>query len=63
MSDISKCTGKGCHLKESCKRYKAKDNDFRQAYFTEPPFKEGTCHMFWGESQEQILNTFKAIFK
>ena len=39
MSDISKCEGTNCPLKDSCKRYKAKDKFFNQSYMLNVPFK------------------------
>lgn len=32
MPDISKCTGIGCPLKETCYRCISEPNEFRQAY-------------------------------
>ena len=51
MSDITKCRGINCPIKEHCKRYTAIANDQWQAYFTEVPFKieddKLSCDMFW----------------
>ena len=48
MADITKCTGEGCELKETCYRFKANTNEFRQAYFTNPPNTEvDKCVYFW----------------
>lgn len=38
MADITKCEGKNCPLKESCYRYTAKDNEYRQSYFIKTPY-------------------------
>ncbi len=38
MSDITKCTGLNCLLKETCYRYKAKSDNLYQSYFTEVPY-------------------------
>ena len=46
MADITMCEGKDCNLKESCYRYKAKANEYRQSYFTESPIKNGKCEMY-----------------
>lgn len=32
MADITMCTNKQCPLSESCYRFKAKPNEYRQAY-------------------------------
>jgi hypothetical protein len=65
MSDITKCRGTNCPIKEHCKRYTAKANDQWQAYFTEVPFKieddKLSCDMFWGQSQDNILQQLKDI--
>ena len=60
MSDITKCSGFNCPLKDNCKRYKAIDGMW-QSYFTEPPYKDGKCDMFWGAESESILNQLKKI--
>jgi len=62
MADITKCTGKDCKSKESCYRYTAKDNEFRQAYFAESPINsDGFCCMYWGKEQDYILNDLNDI--
>ena len=63
MSDITKCKGTDCPVKEHCYRYTAKANEFRQSYFVEPPIKDGKCEMFWGENQEQIFKQLQDIVK
>lgn len=51
MPDITMCEGLECPLKESCYRYTATPNEFRQSYFLEIPLKEdGECEHYW-ESQ------------
>jgi hypothetical protein len=48
MSDITMCEGQDCPLRESCYRYTAQPNPFRQAYFLKEPLKEENdevvCH-------------------
>lgn len=39
MSDITKCDGAGCPLRESCYRFTAEANSYRQSYFMEVPLK------------------------
>ena len=49
MADITKCDGVGCPLKETCYRFTAKDNEFRQAYFIETPYnkEKENCEYLW----------------
>ena len=63
MADITMCPGTDCPHKESCYRYTARANEFRQAYFTEPPIKDGKCDMYWGKNAEEVLNQLKEITK
>ena len=37
MSDITMCQGQDCPLRESCYRYTATPNEYRQAYFYASP--------------------------
>ena len=46
MTDISKCEGTKCPLKETCYRFTAKSSDY-QSYFAEPPIKDGKCEYYW----------------
>lgn len=51
MTDISKCNGAGCELKEKCYRFTALDNEYRQSYMT--PDKRGLeCEYFWHITNE-----------
>lgn len=63
MADITMCPGTDCPHKEFCYRFTAKPNEYRQAYFTEPPIKDGNCDMYWGENQINIYNQLKEIVK
>ena len=54
MADITKCRGDGCPLKEQCYRYTARDDSY-QYYFTEVPFREGRCDMYWDENEEYVF--------
>ena len=65
MSDITKCHGFDCPVKENCKRFTAKHNEIWQAYFLDPPhtltdnvFK---CDMFWGDKSEAIMQQLMGI--
>lgn len=46
MPDISMCRNKECDLRLRCYRYRAKPNEFRQAYGTFYPI-QGKCNYFW----------------
>ena len=62
MSDISKCEGTNCPHKEKCFRFTAPADEYQQAYFAEPPIKEnGSCDMFWGQTQTDIFSQLKDI--
>ena len=39
MSDITKCSGEGCPLKEKCVRFISTSNRYRQSFFVEVPGK------------------------
>jgi hypothetical protein len=46
--DITKCEGTGCELKETCYRFTAVANEYRQSYFSLPPNKSETeCEQYW----------------
>jgi len=62
MSDITKCNGINCPVKESCKRFTA-ESGFRQSWFTESLIKDGKCEMYWGTAQESIMQELKNIMK
>ena len=51
MADITMCGGGECPLKETCYRYKAEPNEFRQAYFFDTPCTETegniNCDHYW----------------
>jgi hypothetical protein len=57
------CRGNNCPYKESCYRFTANPNEFRQSYFIEPPFKDDKCEMYWGDTQHEIWNQLKDIMK
>lgn len=60
MSEITKCTGENCPIKDDCKRFTLEDNKYHQSYFSEPPCNvtEGKfeCLMFWGNNAQAIWN-------
>ena len=49
MTDISKCTGEGCVLKDHCYRFTAPAGEFMQSYLGTPPINKetGKCELFW----------------
>lgn len=49
MADITMCTGEMCARKETCYRFTAPVNEFRQAFFVAPPINmlTGQCEMYW----------------
>lgn len=54
MSDITKCSGVGCPVKDKCYRFTATTSKFLQSYFVEVPYKDGKCDMYWGDNAESI---------
>lgn len=63
MSDISKCDpGESCPHREKCYRFTAPADEYRQTYFVKPPIEaDGTCDLFWGQAQTDILSQLKEI--
>ena len=55
MSDITKCSGFNCPLKDNCERYKAIGGNW-EYYFTEPPYKDGECEFFLGDESKSTLS-------
>lgn len=62
--DITMCKADGCILALKCKRYTAKESEM-QSYFTDAPYRivngETKCEMFWGETQDSIMNQLNEI--
>lgn len=52
MPDISMCKNKKCKLRESCYRFKAVPNPYRQAYATFKPVKD-KCSFYWSIKEEK----------
>lgn len=47
MTDISKCDGEDCPLKDKCYRYTAPSDDLYQSW-VEPAYKDGDCdNLYW----------------
>jgi hypothetical protein len=62
MSDITKCSGAGCDLKDTCYRYTAPASMW-QSFFMKPPIDNGKCKMYWGETAQSVYDQLKDIMK
>jgi hypothetical protein len=62
MTDITKCTGEGCPLKETCYRFTATTGMY-QSFFLEVPIRNGKCEYYWGETSQSTYEQLKEIFK
>ena len=62
MTDICKCFGANCPVKEKCYRFTAKADEY-QSYFVDAPIKDGKCEYYWGENAENIFNQLKETVK
>jgi len=51
MTDITKCTGEGCALKQTCYRYTAPMGTY-QSMFVEVPNRNGKCDYYWQDKYE-----------
>ena len=60
MTDITKCKGSNCPVKEKCYRFTAWADEY-QSYFVDPPIKDGKCEYYWGENANNIFNELKEI--
>ncbi len=61
MPDVAMCFGTNCPLKETCYRYKAKPNEYRQSYLAEPPIKEGKCEYYWKTSEDAQARSLPSV--
>ena len=66
MTDITKCNGVDCPVRDKCYRFTAKDGIW-QSYLFSPPFEiidgKFTCDMYWGEGAEGIWKQLNDIMK
>ena len=55
MPDITMCSGSNCPIKEACWRHTAVPNEYRQAFFMNPPFdhEANDCEMFWKIEEDE----------
>jgi hypothetical protein len=60
MTDITKCAGDGCPLKETCHRFTA-PAEMYQSFFMTPPVKNGKCEMYWGETAQSIFDQLSDV--
>lgn len=56
MADITKCSGEGCKIKETCYRFTAKSKPYRQSFFKSPPCDKGgkVCQKYWDNGYKNI---------
>jgi len=55
MVDITKCSDEECPMKETCYRYTAKANEYRQSYFIHKEWKEYT--------RNELVNLSEACYE
>jgi hypothetical protein len=60
MSDIVKCEGEGCPIREKCYRYTANDSKY-QYYFKNSPFKYDFCGKFISAEEEEDEDIKKIV--
>lgn len=46
MADMTKCSGKGCKLKDTCFRYVDKPNEYYQSMFIGVPINYEGCEYY-----------------
>lgn len=64
MSDITKCHGDFCPLKEECYRYTSPDSKYVQSYFMESPYdneKQNCEHYYTNNNGTQKSNTKESL--
>jgi len=63
MSDITKCDGKDCPVKEQCYRFSATPHEFMQSYFTDSPGEivdgKFQCDEYWGDNGKDVWSKDK----
>lgn len=60
MSDITKCKGEVCPMKETCHRFTDPESEY-QSYFTESPIIDGKCSMYWGQAEQDMIDILQEI--
>ena len=61
-TDITKCRGEGCDIKDVCFRFLVAPDAY-QSYFCESPIKDNVCDMFWGIVQQGMYTQLDSICK
>ena len=59
MTDITKCDGVGCLVKDRCRRFTAPASA-RQSWLT-PTIVDGRCDLFWDLSKPPALRPPKKV--
>lgn len=66
MADITKCGGLNCIIKEHCKRYTIKADEYYQSTFIKTPFKIKhrlfKCEFFMGDQSLLIFEQLKELY-
>jgi hypothetical protein len=52
MTDITKCTGQNCPIKDKCYRYTAKESEYSQSW-ADFKYEDGKCEDFYGRSRDE----------
>ena len=60
--DITKCKGTNCTLKNDCYRFIVHSTSYTQSFFTDIPYKDGKCDMFW-KMNDKLPMTEKEEYK
>ena len=58
MSDITKCKGENCPLKETCWRFLAPEERLYQSYFLGIPYskEKEKCEYYWEKEKSNVSN-------
>jgi hypothetical protein len=60
MADITMCKDVTCPNAQTCYRFMANVNPFRQSFFIKSPLKEDkTCDEYWKDERHKILRRSK----
>jgi hypothetical protein len=54
MADIDMCHGIYCDKRNTCYRYMANANPWRQSFFAGPVDKDGKCSEYWPVSESEL---------
>ena len=47
-------------MKDTCHRFTDPASEY-QSYFIESPIKDGRCDMYWGQTQQDIMDVLQEI--